>query len=175
MTQAHGNGITVRPAGADQVRRLSLIADATFLETFAGQIDGNALVAHCREKHAPDYLARLLDDGASAWLALLADAPIGYALLTRPELDAAQPGDVELKKIYVLSRFHGTGTGARLFDAALAGAAGHDRLLLGVKDDNARAIRFYEKHGFARIGTRRFDVGGTLYDDIVFARDIERT
>ena len=48
------------------------------------------------------------------------------------------------------------------------------RLLLGVKDDNHRAIAFYTKQGFRQIATRRFDVGGTLYDDVVLARDLDR-
>ncbi|HAN89030.1 MAG TPA: GNAT family N-acetyltransferase, partial [Erythrobacter sp.] len=56
----------------------------------------------------PDHLAGLLAAGARAWLAEIDRAPIGYALLTRPELDAAQDGDIELKKIYLLSRFHGS-------------------------------------------------------------------
>ncbi|MDY7096942.1 MAG: GNAT family N-acetyltransferase [Pseudomonadota bacterium] len=164
--------VTIRAAGVEDAARLSLISDATFLETFAGQIAGDALVEHCRAKHAPVYLARLLEQGAKAWLVELDDAPVGYALLTPPELDAARDGDVELKKIYLLSRFHGGGIAARLFDAALEGASGHQRLLLGVKDDNSLAIAFYKKQGFHQIGTRQFDVGGKLYDDIVLARDL---
>ncbi|MDJ0979204.1 MAG: GNAT family N-acetyltransferase [Erythrobacter sp.] len=171
-SSTNGTAIVVRPASAGDAGRLSLISNATFLETFAGQIAGEALMAHCATKHTPDFLAGLLANGAKAWLAELDDAPVGYALLTPPELDAAQQGDIELKKIYVLSRFHGGGLARDLLSAALAGAAGHRRLLLGVKADNARAIAFYEKHGFERIGTRRFDVGGKLYDDFVFARDL---
>jgi len=56
----------------------------------------------------------------------------------------------------------------------LRGAQSHRRLLLGVKDDNHRAIAFYTKQGFRQIATRRFDVGGTLYDDVVLARDLDR-
>ena len=88
---------------------------------------------------------------------------------------SAEPGDIELKKIYLLSRFHGSGIAGRLFEAALTGAAGHDRLLLGVKQDNERAIAFYRKQGFEQIATRRFDVGGTFYDDVVLARALDRT
>lgn len=164
--------VQIRPGLAGDVGRLSLVSDATFLETFAGEISGDALVAHCANKHSHAYLAGLLEAGAKAWLAELDGAPIGYALVNAPELDAAQDGDIELKKIYLLSRFHGSGIAARLFDAALAGAQGHDRLLLGVKADNTRAIAFYTKQGFAQIATRRFDVGGTLYDDVVLARDL---
>ena len=44
-----------------------------------------------------------------------------------------------------------------------------------MKNDNHRAIGFYTKQGFRQIGTRRFDVGGTLYDDVVLACDLDRT
>ena len=166
--------IAIREANEADAARLSLVADATFLETFAGLIDGNALVAHCAKHHNVDHLRDRFARGARAWLAELDGAPVGYALLVAAELDAAQPGDVELKKIYLLSRFHGGDTAARLLDSVIAGSAGRSRLLLGVKDDNHRAIGFYRKHGFRQIATRRFDVGGTLYDDVVLARDLEQ-
>ncbi|UAB78076.1 GNAT family N-acetyltransferase [Erythrobacter sp. SCSIO 43205] len=173
MSVPHADRITVREACAQDAQRLSLISDATFLETFAHEIPGDAMIAHCREKHAPEYLAGLLNDGARGWLAEIDGTPVGYALLMpRPELDAALPGDVELKKIYVLSRFQGTGTAQRLFAEVLSAAKGNKRLLLGVKDDNHRAIAFYRRQGFEIIGTRQFNVGGALYDDFVFARDL---
>jgi diamine N-acetyltransferase len=81
-------------------------------------------------------------------------------------------GDVELKRIYVLSRFHGTGVGAALMSAATSGAGAASRLLLGVYAGNARAIAFYTKNGFEPIGQRKFDVGGTLYDDVVLGRQL---
>ncbi|QYJ07770.1 GNAT family N-acetyltransferase [Qipengyuania flava] len=162
----------IRTATAADAARLSLVANATFLETFAGTISGDALVAHCVKEHDAGHLAALIESGARAWLAELNGAPIGYALLTKPDLDAAQTGDIELKKIYLLSQFHGTGIARDLFQAAVDGAYGFKRLLLGVKEDNSRAIAFYTKQGFKQIGTRKFDVGGTLYDDVVLARGL---
>lgn len=162
----------IRTATAADAQRLSLVANATFLETFAGAIAGDALVAHCTEAHAAERFAAQIENGARGWLAEIGGAPIGYALLTKPELDAAQSGDIELKKIYLLSRFHGTGIARELFEAAVDGAYGFRRLLLGVKDDNHRAIAFYTKQGFKQIDTRKYDVGGTLYDDVVLARGL---
>ena len=167
------NDCIIRKAGPADVEALALIGGATFLETFAGVLDGNALLEHCRTQHAPPTYRAYLDSGASAWLAEMGGAPVGYALLARPELDAARAGDVELKRIYLLSRFHGSGIARDLFDAALAEAEGYQRILLGVKADNARAIAFYNKRGFDQIATRRFDVGGTLYDDAVLALRLE--
>ena len=164
--------VAIRPADAGDELRLALISAATFLETFAGAIAGDALVAHCEAQHARETYQNHLVLGARAWLAELGGAPIGYAMLTEPELQVAQSGDLELKRIYVLSRFHGSGVAARLLEAVLATAAGSKRLLLGVKADNERAIAFYRKQDFSQIGTRQFDVGGTLYNDVVLARNI---
>ena len=165
---------TIGEAGSDDAAALALIGAATFLETFAGVIDGDAIVGHCAAKHREAAYRALLADGARAWLAQAqpGGAPIGYALVGAPDLDAARDGDIELKRIYALSRFHGTGMGAQLMDRAVAAAAGHRRLLLGVYAQNHRAIAFYRKQGFADIGTRRFDVGGKYYDDLVLARSI---
>ena len=50
-----------------------------------------------------------------------------------------------------------------------ARAEGASRLLLGVYQGNERALAFYERMGFDKIGTRQFDVGGRIYDDWVLA------
>ncbi|PKP98701.1 MAG: GNAT family N-acetyltransferase [Alphaproteobacteria bacterium HGW-Alphaproteobacteria-13] len=165
---------TIREAGGDDAAALALVGAATFLESFAGVIDGDAIVGHCAAKHRAESYRALLADGARAWLAEAqpGGAPVGYALVGAPDLDAARDGDFELKRIYALSRFHGTGLGAALMACAVAAAAGHRRLLLGVYARNHRAIAFYRKQGFADIGTRRFDVGGKIYDDLVLARPL---
>ena len=169
---ADGQDWQVRQAEAGDVAALSLVGTATFLETFAGVLPGPAIVAHCARSYAPEAFAAYLAKGSRAWIAeaVPGDAPVGFAQLTAPDLPGAQDGDVELKRIYLLSRFHGTGVGAALMAAAVAGAAGHKRLLLGVYARNARAIAFYRKQGFEPIGERQFDVGGQLFDDVVLAR-----
>ena len=61
------------------------------------------------------YLSR---PEVTAWLAVTAvgGAPVGYAMLTPPELpvETMEAGDVELKRIYALSRFHGSGVAQRM-------------------------------------------------------------
>ncbi len=51
--------------------------------------------------------------------------------------------------------------------AADAGAAA---MWLGVNEENARAQRFYGKHGFERVGSKRFLVGERWEDDWVMER-----
>jgi ribosomal protein S18 acetylase RimI-like enzyme len=165
----------IRPAGPDDAEALALVGAATFLEAFAGFIDGAGLVAHCARQHSAEAYRAYFAKGAKAWLAEIepGGAPVGYALSCEPEIEHARPGDIELKRIYLLSRFQGSTIAGALMRAVMDEAHDRQRLLLGVKDDNARALAFYAKHGFAPIGTRRFDVGGKTYDDVVLARMLE--
>ena len=92
-------------------------------------------------------------------------------MMTRPEFpaDVLQEGDAELRRIYVFSRFHGGGTGAKLMALAIAEARAREakRLLLGVHPENVRAIRFYTKNGFVKVGEREFTVGTSTFVDPV--------
>lgn len=170
--------ITIRRARPEDAERLAHIGVATFIDSYTFDIEGEAMVAHCTRQHARAvYEAYLANPAASVWLAEYAatGAPVGYAVNCPPDLPVAPlPGDMELKRIYVLHRFHGSGTGQRLMQAAIEDARARraPRLLLGTYEKNHRAGAFYRKHGFERIGTRLFQVGDRLYDDIVLAKPL---
>lgn len=168
--------VTIRRAGPGDEAALALVGAASFLESYAGVVDGQALVRHCQERHTPAVYARALADPAQAlWLAEMAPgaAPVGYLHLTPPDLPVPTgPRDVEIKRIYVLSRLHASGLGRRLMDTAIAHAreGGHANLVLGVYKGNTRALAFYGRAGFEALGEREFDVGGQVYCDWVMGR-----
>ncbi|MGN6374607.1 MAG: GNAT family N-acetyltransferase [Sphingomonas sp.] len=168
----------VRRAVAADAAALALVAGATFLDTFAGILNGPDIVAHCATQNSPaKFAAWLGDDDSVVSLAEAGSgrAPLGYSVLTAPDLPIETgPEDIELKRIYVLSRVHGSGLGAELMERALADARnlGRERVLLGVYGANARARAFYERHGFTVAGTRRFLVGETWHDDLIYARTL---
>lgn len=58
----------------------------------------------------------------------------------------------EVFALYVLSEYYGTGVGRALMEAALEQLKGYPQVCLWVLKDNPRAIRFYEKCGFAASG-----------------------
>ena len=105
----------VRRAAPADAAALSLVASASFLETFAGILDGADIVAHCAANNAPaKFTAWAGDPRGTVSIAETSagTAPIGYSVLTVPDLPVAPAaGDLELKKIYLLSRFHGSGLG----------------------------------------------------------------
>lgn len=176
--RAEAGAILIRAAGPADAGLLSLVGGATFLDGFHAMIPGADILAHATGPHGAAYYARALADPACA--AALAvhrdtDAPVGYMLLTPPDLPVEiGEGDVELKRIYTLSRYHGSGIAGRLYEAAreAATARGMTRMLLGVHEDNARAIAFYRKMGMEIVGERRFTVGTQVYRDVVMAGEV---
>ncbi len=155
-----------------------MVAQASFLETFAGILAGADIVAHCAKNSSPAaFSAWATEARAVVTLAEHAEgaAPIGYTLLVPPDLPIALlPTDIELRRIYALSLAHGTGLGQAMMARAMDDARelGMTRLLLGVLGRNMRARAFYERSGFAVVGERQYLVGSTLYDDLVYGRDI---
>ena len=166
----------IRECTAADAYTLATVGAATLLEAFAGFLPGDSLLAHCRKNHVPEaYTSFFAQPETRAWLAEVspAAAPVGYALLTAPEFPAAliAPGDLELRRIYLFSRFHGTGAARRMMELAIATARREKapHLLLGVHPANHRALAFYRKSGFVQIGIRHFEVGFSRFEDPVFS------
>jgi GNAT superfamily N-acetyltransferase len=168
----------MRRAGPDDASALSLVASATFLETYATVLAGTDLVAHCLKNTSAETFLRWTNDPAT--IVTIAEhepghAPIGYTVLTASDFPFdTRPSDIELRRIYILQQMQGAGLGAALMTRAREDAAAIQcgRILLGVYEHNYRAHAFYERQGFARIGSRQFKVGATTHDDPVYARDV---
>lgn len=169
----------MRAAGPADADALSLVASATFLDTYAGSLDGSDMVAHCAANNRPEKFRAWIDevrDAVTIGEILPGFAPVGYAVLTSG-IDlpiALEAGDIELRRIYTLSRMRGTGLGPALMQQAIEDAARLScrRILLGVWGENHRAHRFYERYGFTVVGTRQFKVGNVVHDDLVYARPV---
>jgi GNAT superfamily N-acetyltransferase len=80
----------------------------------------------------------------------------------------------ELSKCYVRQGQHGRGTAGALLARSLdvARERGALGMWLGTNQENVRAMRFYEKHGFVRVGTKRFKLGEVYEHDFVFERPL---
>jgi ribosomal protein S18 acetylase RimI-like enzyme len=168
--------ITLRRCGPGDEIALSIIGQATFLDTFAGVLAGKDILGHCARQHSNEKYAGWLRDPASAvWVAEVepGQAPVGYLVLTKPELPLADisGNDAEVKRVYLLNRFRGAGLGRRLMQEAETHArtGGMRRLLLGVYSGNSAAISFYERLGYKRVGERSFTVGDSTYHDHILA------
>ena len=176
-----GMPITTRRAAPGEAAKLHRLAARTFAlacppGTLPADIDA-FIATHLSEAKFEAYLK----DDDRIILVAPAEAPVGYSMLVRgpiadPDVRAVVPaeGSIELSKFYLLEDSHGSGIAAALMQATLlaAAAAGATTCWLGVNQQNRRAAKFYAKHGFDIIGTKRFLVGDEWHDDHIRLRAI---
>jgi len=185
--------VTLRRATPADAAALALISAATFLEAFTWMLPGADIIAHCAKNLTPEAYAKYLElPETRITLATVGlDTPVGYAMLVTPDLPTLNigPGDIELKRIYLFSRFRSKSTpvtnppvgspadvrvGQALMDAVVADARamGKTRLLLGTNEGNDRAIAYYHRNGFTEAGRRTFQVGSQQCCDLVLAKSL---
>lgn len=172
---------TIAPATAEDARDLAAIAALTFPLACPPELSTAQIADFIESELKPSDFARYL--AAPANIVLLArdrvGDPVGYVLAlpgrgVDPEASRNVRGSrpLYLSKCYAAPRAHGSGLSAALMQSLVDEAArrGHDSVWLGTNDGNARARRYYEKHGFALIGARSFVVGGKACRDVVYER-----
>jgi ribosomal protein S18 acetylase RimI-like enzyme len=163
----------VRDATPDDAEAISRLAGRTFALACPGHTPAASITQHIRTELTAakfrDYLNSaqfLVVDGG--------DGVVGYVMLTTdpPPIDTTWVSPMEIRRIYVDESEHGTGVAAALMRAGLdrAVCGGHDWVWLGTNRENARAIRFYRKYGFAVVGHRTFRVADSVESDYVMAR-----
>jgi ribosomal protein S18 acetylase RimI-like enzyme len=150
---------------------LSFIGQATILETYAGVAEGADLYVYAsKELSVEGFRGSLSSDRARIWVIETAagNCAVGYALALSTE--GGEPFSMtELKRLYVLYRFHGLGLGTMLMNEVLAHArANRTRIMtLRVHSQNDSAIRFYERHGFKVVSEEPFRAGERAYRVLV--------
>jgi len=167
--------LAIRRATADDAATLAALAATTFTETFGhlyppADLHGFLAEHYSAERQRtilqhPDYAVWLLEDDGVA----VGHAAAGPCGLPHAE---AQPGDGELKRLYLLRSHQNSGWGSRLFETALGWLerAGPRTLWIGVWSENLGAQRFYGRYGFERVGEYKFPVGKTMDDEFILRR-----
>jgi ribosomal protein S18 acetylase RimI-like enzyme len=167
----------IRKAGAGDAAALAELAAVTFPLACPPGSSPEDIRLHLERTLSEDRFAEYLADSKIAILVIERSGRLdGYTLLvnrqaTDPDvLDAlsAQPA-VELSKCYVHPDHHGRGAASALMLASLDWAAerGAASVWLGVNSGNAKAIRFYEKSGFTKIGKKSFALGRSVESDFI--------
>lgn len=155
--------VHLREAEPSDVDALSVFAKRTYAEAFGHSMSTSDLAAHLKTNLSPGRFREMLREDVFL-LAHRADKLIGFVQFGDAHIDdrdldglKIQPGDKEVRRLYVLAAFQNRGLGTSLMSAALndpriAGAT----IFLDVWKDNAGAQRFYTRYGFERVGKRAF-------------------
>lgn len=175
--------MTIRPAGPEDAAALAAVAAVTFPLACPPHTTEEAKQEFIGTVLSPERFAEYLADPSRRLLIAEDDAglAVGYTMVNLGEpSDEDVRGAIrlrptaELSKCYVLPGHHGEGVAGRLMAESVqaAAAGGAEGMWLGVNEENARAQRFYGKHGFERVGAKRFLVGDRWEDDWVMERPV---
>ena len=156
---------------------LAELGRETFYDTFAEQNTAEDMSAYLSATFSPEKQAGELSDPNSRFLILEEEGRIaGFAQIyfgsTSEGVKAQNP--MEIVRIYARKVWIGKGIGAQLMQTCLKEAerAGCDVVWLGVWEKNPRAIAFYQKWGFEKVGTHVFQVGSDPQRDFVMVRPV---
>lgn len=170
-------GPGVRRAKVNDAGPLAQLAEDTFRATFTGTTSTANMDAHCAGNFGPQVQrAEIADPGLVTLLAEIGHDLVGFAQLRRsaPKSCVSACAPTELYRIYVADAWHGKGVAQALMDEALANARefGADAIWLGVWEHNTKAVSFYRKYGFERVGEHPYTMGADVQTDLVMARAI---
>ena len=168
----------LRPAQESEAEALSALARRTFQETFTLTTSEENLQAYIDRSFYPaKQLEEIRDPRRTIYIAWHAERAVGFFSLFEgePEPCLKNLPAVELSRLYVESRWHGSGLARELMDLAihLARQKAYASIWLGVWQENHRAQKFYRKMGFAKAGTHIFMMGDDAQTDDVLERILD--
>jgi ribosomal protein S18 acetylase RimI-like enzyme len=155
---------------------LSLLARATILETYAGIAHVSDLIAYAGQEFNIERLRSELTSSRSRFWAV--EIEVGRCLVGYAQILSSKDGDAfrtaELKRLYLLYRFHGLGLGKSLMEEVLKHARIHQtaRITLRVNSANNAAIAFYRHFGFEVISEEPFRAGERDYRVLVMELEL---
>jgi len=166
---------TIRRAGPEDAHALSRIGAETFTETFGHLYPPQDLADFLESAYGLEKTRRdLADPAKAAWLVEADGEVVGHAMAGDCDLphDEVTPTCGELKRLYLLKRLQGDGTGSRLLTETFAWLErdGPRRLWIGVWSENYGAQRLYARVGFEKVGEYEFIVGRTRDREFILRR-----
>jgi tRNA (guanine37-N1)-methyltransferase len=174
--------VLVRPALPADVPALAALAALTFpLACPPGSTPADQQAFIDAVLSPPQFTSYLASPDRSVLVADEDGTLVGYTMLVfTPPVDPdvvrslTLTPTAELSKCYVHPDHHGAGVAHALMESSLSVARAHGAtgIWLGVNQQNARARAFYERSGFAVVGTKHFTVGARLEDDYVLERAV---
>ncbi len=171
-------GLSIRQASLKDAAPLAAFGARTFRASFGADNRPEDMEQYVSTRFSTRQIEAELADPASTFLlAFEGQRLVGYAKLRDGREPACVEGEkpIELERIYVEQELKGRGYGSVLMESCLqlARGAGYGTIWLGVWEKNLHAIGFYEKWGFAAVGSQKFVLGGDVQDDLVMARSLK--
>ncbi len=162
--------LSYRECESADLNTLVQISKNTFIEAFEKDNDPNDFRNYTQKAFSHDTLgSELANKDSFFYFVYDQDTLTGYFKLNRgtAQTDVYDPSGLEIERIYVLSSHQGKKIGSWMIHEIIAKAnrLGKEFIWLGVWEHNREAIKFYQKHGFAKFGEHPYYIGADKQTD----------
>jgi len=154
---------TIREAKAEDASRIAELGAEVFLTSHQFPHEPGVTEAYTKEHFGAEKILNDLNKDTVYYYVAVADSIVGFVKFISCQWTPRFPGKItfEVKHLYIQPGMEGKGIGSRLM--ALAVDAGRRKnykiIWLSVWENNTRAIRFHQRHGFEVIGEGEFSLG----------------
>lgn len=159
-----------KKCGIEDLDLLVDISKKTFIAAFEAQNDPDDFKTYLEEAFKSAKLKKEVETPEASFYFVYADEELaGYFKLNvfQAQTDIKADESLEIERIYVLAAFQGKKIGQAMLTEikSIALQQGKQFLWLGVWEQNAAAIRFYEREGFTKFGTHPYYIGSDEQTD----------
>ncbi len=171
--------LAIRKATAEDAAIIALLGQITFRQAFNHfWKDEIILQNYFKQTFSFDKIkSSLAKPNNIFWLAFVDGLPMGYAKLKLNSFyeHLTYENPAQLQKIYLLNDYIGQHVGEKLQNEICKEVIqrGIKTLWLAVWNENEKAIRFYEKHGFLSESTYHFDFEKMSIDYFVMVKQFK--
>lgn len=167
---------SIRKATIADAEIIALLAQITFRQAFNHYWnDENVLRNYFKQTFSVSKLRSSISKPNNVfWIAYADELPVGYAKLKLncPNDGLNDPTPAQLQKIYILNDYIAQGIGEKLQNELFEEVKSNKikTLWLAVWDQNDKAIKFYERHGFSTETTHHYDFEKMSIDYLVMTK-----
>jgi len=167
--------ITIKKCTISDLDELLWISETTFYEAFVSKNTEEAMSSYMKQAFNLQQLKSELENQESAfYFAYHTGKLSGYFKIStgNAQVEKYSEKTIELARIYVIKEFRNLKIGEQMLQKAIVmgEAINAEFIWLGVWDRNPEAIRFYERHGFAKYGQHPFIMGKEEQTDLLYRR-----
>lgn len=156
--------------------RISVLLKTVYIEVYGTEGITFEFANFIEKRFSKTYIEKTIKENPDQLLiAYFKNNPIGAAeIFHKSKCPIRKVSTPELSKLYVLKRFHGKGIGFGLMTEVEKNlqAKGYQELNLEVYIGNKRAISFYERQGYQKIGNVDFPMEENTYKNWVMNKQL---
>lgn len=153
---------------ADDIGRIGFLS---WNSAYKNIIPDDFLKEYTADKRAAAMRNSLLSRSEDFYMFKYNEAPAGFAIIGTSQDSGTNDSTGEIHAIYFDPDYWGLGCAgeAMAFCLNRLKELGYSRIVLWVLEENLRAIKFYEKHGFSNTGLKREITIGKPLNEVCFS------